>query len=749
MNKLKPAFEKLKDMNDKALTDIYAGLVVALIVAIISVFTQLGWIGLVVVVIAVVLFLTIFIFRIQPNSTAKPLKAKTGIVLNNLPARGHFTGREYEKKRLFEGLCTNYPVICIAGESGIGKTSLAREIGWLIKDDGKLFEYIVWIEDHNGDLTSIELYQTIINVWGLYDLNQLSRSDLRIQVMRLLQEKSTAIFIDNFDTVADREIEEFIRRVPAPTSKVIVTSKRKKDSPEYWLVELRGMTKDDCLSVAQLEMNRSGRSNLNDSAKTTIRDIVDLAGGSPYRIRILIGRFALGIPLLDAGNQSNFQLLEPWWVSLQNEPITKKTIMAISLFQNNPTRNELKYVAGLGDDDIAEGIKNLDRTLFIETKYSEEEKIQKYEVHAHTKAFVTHKMLGGEADAAELLDRMTLWIEEYAEKNGGWRNWDGYKKLNEQFQTMKMIFEWISNNANQDHKCRAVKIWRLIDHFLSVRANMDEYIHVGNLVLKCAKDLNDAGSITDVNVEVLGWAYMTKARRATVDESERNHLMQSAEALILDGLNVYKQSGNLTGMGLANRYLGMISKLRGDYKNAEMYLKQSLVNFEATRGLDNLGIVLGDLGDLSLQQNEFHAAIEYHRRRLIFAEAMKDLEGVSVALYNLGNLSRIIGQDGRAIGYYNDSLKAAKDASRNDIVGATQYHLAKILRKKWEIKEALKLALGARECFESSTGNVSDELLSLIVQLEQLSSKWRKPLGRLEISLKKTLFALKLKFQRK
>jgi hypothetical protein len=47
---------------------------------------------------------------------------------SNLPPRGEFIGREKEKVRVREALASRWPLTCIDGIGGIGKTALALEV---------------------------------------------------------------------------------------------------------------------------------------------------------------------------------------------------------------------------------------------------------------------------------------------------------------------------------------------------------------------------------------------------------------------------------------------------------------------------------------------------------------------------------------------------------------------------------------------------------------------------------------------
>jgi len=49
-------------------------------------------------------------------------------VPSNLPPRAEFIGREKEKARVWEALSSHWPLTCIDGIGGIGKTALALEV---------------------------------------------------------------------------------------------------------------------------------------------------------------------------------------------------------------------------------------------------------------------------------------------------------------------------------------------------------------------------------------------------------------------------------------------------------------------------------------------------------------------------------------------------------------------------------------------------------------------------------------------
>lgn len=722
-----------RELIKQTIPNIIAGLAVALIITIVSfLYTQLGLLPSIIVLVggSILLFVIIALFR----KSSKPQNNKSVAAINvsnNLPARGHFVGREKEKKRITEGLNTNYPSIFVVGESGIGKTTIVKEIAWVLKDNGAPYKYIVWVEDHDGNLSSDELYRTIVNIWGMVDLTTVSHFDLQIQVMKYLQEKPTLIIIDNFHSAKDREVIEFVKHIPAPISKAIVTSQKKEFLDDFWVVELREMKEKESLAVARLHLQREGEMEISEHKfSDVLLAIADMAGGNPYRIKVLVGEYRLGIPLSVLSSHESFDLLLPWWDALKTEINTKKTIMAISLFQNDPTREQIQTISSLGNDDLEQGLNSLNRTLLLETIHSsKDENFPIYHIHSRTKAFVKYKIFEDKDASFDLFERLSIWVEDYCKKYSGLKNWEGYPILAEEFETIKMVIEWGSLSTDSKEQKRVVRIWRLIDHFLSVRGNYDEYINLGKQILKSAVSIMDSKSITDINVTVLGWAYITKVQRYQLDTIEKKALLENAEKIIIAGIAEYEKDENFAGIGQAKRYLGIISKLRKDYQTAEDLFLSGLNDLEHMRGLDDLGKILSDLGDLAAKQGRIDNAIAYQNKRLILSTAWNNPEGQAVALYNLGNYYRTLGRDRESTQSYLQALAAAKRASRNDIIGAAQINLAKLFLQQGDINQATLMADNAKVCFQNNIGFMRDDLQLLIDRIDRTNKKKKTPWG--------------------
>lgn len=642
-------------------------------------------------------------------------------VISNLPARGEFVGREKEKARVLEGLKSNYPFVIIQGLAGMGKTALAREIGWVIKEksesvsdnnqDLPIFDAIIWIENSNGNLSLVELLD-IISGMVFKHSDQLQIPRRKIEVMKKLQEQACLIIIDNFDTIPDAEVRSFIINIPAPRSRGIVISK-KRIVEDGWIVHLGKMTKEDSYALTKSELSRLGAKNatsLEGFSSPAMEKIYEITDGDPFTIRIKVGQIQSGIPVetVLSNTDSDDDRLEPSWAAVKNNPTTATILMTLCLFNNSVTVSDLAYVSEVQENEIIRSLKDLDLLMLVESK--NDASLFSYSVHSRVKAFVKRKMNSEFQVALSLQMKVAEWAESYAAKWGGLKNWQGYSNLDNKISTILSIVEWCSHSDLIEEKKRAINIWRSIDHYMSVKGLIDEYIKLGELCLGCANFLGDVQSLTDIKVKVLGWSYLALSNYKSGDKKS---LLDKAETLILDGLKFYQDLGDLEGAASAYRYLGMIAQQKNDIVSAKSFYEKSLESFEIMPGLDSLGSVLSSLGILALQQNDFETANDYQTRRLALADALKNPEGKAVALYNLGRLAHIKGEISHAIEHYNRSLQEAIYASKGDVIAASKMRIASILLIKRNIKEAAKMAESARDSY-SQLGVVPEELLNLL-----------------------------------
>ena len=153
---------------------------------------------------------------------------------HNLPHRvDSFVGRKKELEELIKQLRGRAYIICIEGIGGIGKTSLAIEVAYRIleREDSKKnarasqsvrrappqynldrdeFKGIIWVSAKDRKPMLNDVLNTIARVLGQEKLNQLPEDKKIEAIKRLLEEQRYLLVIDNFDTIDDDSIYQFV-----------------------------------------------------------------------------------------------------------------------------------------------------------------------------------------------------------------------------------------------------------------------------------------------------------------------------------------------------------------------------------------------------------------------------------------------------------------------------------------------------------------------------------------------------------
>jgi hypothetical protein len=206
---------------------------------------------------------------------------------------GEFIGRDKERDRVLEGLASAYPLIAIEGLGGMGKTALARAIAWLcVKRNKELaesttpdFEAVIWTQDQDGKLTLNEILDTIARVLGYPYILPLPPNEKRLEVNKRLQEKPCLVIVDNFETISDDAIIDFVTRIPEPPSKVLITS-RERLLRGAWAISLGKMKKEDAFNLIRSEGKRLGLTALENAEIGKLSAFYDATGGNPLAIRL-------------------------------------------------------------------------------------------------------------------------------------------------------------------------------------------------------------------------------------------------------------------------------------------------------------------------------------------------------------------------------------------------------------------------------------------------------------------------------
>ena len=151
----------------------------------------------------------------------------------NLPQPGEFIGREREKAEVREALASRWPLICIDGIGGIGKTALALEAaheclqaskGEISTDGIPTFDAFVWTTAKDRELALSDILDTIARTLDYPYIAQLPPEEKPSEAAKLLQAQKCLLIVDNFETITDDAVRDFLLNLPEP-SRALITSR--------------------------------------------------------------------------------------------------------------------------------------------------------------------------------------------------------------------------------------------------------------------------------------------------------------------------------------------------------------------------------------------------------------------------------------------------------------------------------------------------------------------------------------------
>ena len=176
---------------------------------------------------------------VEPPAPPPPPPRRSG---HNLPPRiyGELLGRKADIDRVLRELESRYPVITIEGFAGVGKTSLAVEVGYscVISTDKTrvhtiTFDFVVWVSAKDKPMQQRwldDVLNATARVMEYLAVTQLPKEQSEqklLEIDSLLRTNRVLLIIDNFETIKDRSLMRWIERVPEP-SKVLITSRRRQ-----------------------------------------------------------------------------------------------------------------------------------------------------------------------------------------------------------------------------------------------------------------------------------------------------------------------------------------------------------------------------------------------------------------------------------------------------------------------------------------------------------------------------------------
>ena len=309
-----------------------------------------------------------------------------------------------DKKAVFDDFMNKFSqeksdIIQIKGLGGIGKTSFVYNFcEKLLNNEIELyknyFQYIIWI---TGKMTLFQPSGQIVNIKNeeiTFDdfiacFDEVFQIDSGIidekvkKIINLLESYKCLIVIDNMETINNKEINNFLLKVPK-NSKIIITSRENLENMTSPIVNIIGFEKDEFTTYFSQQLKLYGESDKNIdlylSDEKSIDKLLEYTYGSPIIINMIAHQLAMGnnlnsiLEIFSSKQKGELELYDKVMDFCFNEifsklnNIDKSILYILSIPQSNDKKFKIDDLAFILDEKkhlIQDTILNLVKLSFV------------------------------------------------------------------------------------------------------------------------------------------------------------------------------------------------------------------------------------------------------------------------------------------------------------------------------------------------------------------------------------------------
>ncbi len=442
-----------------------------------------------------------------------------------------FVGRTqdiaYVLKALFE---TKAWIISIDGIGGVGKSRLALEVAYQVKDM-KHYAGIVWvsakgswltpsgIENKDPRLNSLDdLLEQIIRVSGLGEDPIETFDERKARVLKIISNSPYLLIVDNLETVRDddrRSIEEFLSSLSARETgdtKAIITSREPTNCPGASIIKLDGLEEEEGIQLILQDAASYQEDSLLNAEKEVLREIWQQCAGLPLAIKWTVAmvageKYSLFETLSELRKSTGDVLLYIFGSVFERLSEDAKTILySTSAFVASVPESAIGELALLSNTRVKSGISELLSLYLIHlaprrllrSTYGE-----RFILHSATRLCIQAVC----EDNPGLCDVFLTRASDYYK-----RLWTGItsnselKQFEDDYQNSIFILDWCFDKQKW---ADVVQLATRLDLYMNLRGLSDDRIEVCNLGLLAARYLSNGKQVIEFK-EAKGKAYKQK-----------------------------------------------------------------------------------------------------------------------------------------------------------------------------------------------------------------------------------------------
>jgi tetratricopeptide (TPR) repeat protein len=244
----------------------------------------------------------------------------------------------------------------------------------------------------------------------------------------------------------------------------------------------------------------------------------------------------------------------------------------------------------------------------------------------------------------------------------------GYPQLSYQ-----IVNEVLEKNINETSRTSLLILkGMLAQHF----CNYEEATDLFQTAMKKTEKFDfEAG--TSLSLLHIGWIH-----------HEKGHIDKAIE-FYQKSLELSRKTGDMKSIAWSLNHIGWAYHDKGDFLNAEKNLREALKILESSNDFKHLSAVVSNIAMLNHSKGKLEESLIEHQKALLMRKSINDTLGISISLYNIGTILFEKNQYETAKKYFDESLILAEKIGDTKGIADCLSGIGTLHKEKKENQQAL------------------------------------------------------------
>lgn len=532
------------------------------------------------------------------------------------------------------------------------------------------FEGFIWATAKDRTLSLNDLLDAIARTLDYHGIAQTSLEEKRLAVEKLLRMQPSLLIVDNYETINDAAMRDFLLDLPEP-SKALITTREQKLG-RVWAISLKGLTEVEAVALMRNEGRRVGMTALVQASETTLLQLYEATGGTPLAIKWAVGQIKQKGQSFDAvlaalhGAEGNIfdHIFGRSWSLLSDD--ARRVLMVMPLFAFSASYDAIEATSSVHHFALDAALGQLVEMALIEPTDALRQDERRYSIHPLTRSFAlaNSKQYAAfmKTSRENLVDFMQALVDQYA---APWTE-EGFKRLNLEFPIIAEVIRWCWDDGETGNPLIGFHILSEISDFLITLGYWDEAVSWSEKAITLAEEMGEEGRAAQFRAWPLSCVLRHRGNLARA-EIEAENAMETLQRVGDELLAVW-----------AKRNLARVYQESGRLDQAEKLLREALSYAKKRNFSRTILLVTANLAIVLVSKGELDTAQSLCEEVLSIAKESGDAERLAHLLGVLAGIALRRGELEKAKVLSDSAMIELQRVGRQDFIAFNQVLSAKI-----------------------------------------------------------------------